>query len=72
MQVLCISHSASLASYADFHYKVVKNDIDDNTNASINLLDHEARIDELANILSGNNSSASKNIAMELLKNARI
>ena len=72
MQVLCISHSASLASYADHHYKVVKNDVDDNTNASINLLDHEARIDELANILSGNNSSASKNIAMELLKNARI
>ncbi len=53
IQMLCITHSAQIASLADSHYLMKKQTRDGRTEASVSLLDREERIAELSRILGG-------------------
>lgn len=54
-QVLCITHLAQVAGYADNHYCISKNVDNNDTKTTINLLDNNQSIVELAKMLSGEN-----------------
>ena len=54
-QVLCVTHSAQIASLADSHFLVSKAEKNGSTYTSVALLDYESRIDETARIISGIN-----------------
>ena len=62
-QVLCITHLASDAVYADTHYVVKKTSTENDTITNINELSHDESISELAIMASGkNNESAYKSM----------
>lgn len=52
-QVLCVTHSAQLASSATDHFRISKQESKGRTETSITELDYEGRIEELARILGG-------------------
>ncbi len=52
-QILSITHSAQIASLADRHLLVYKQEVGGRTESSVKLLDREERIAELARILGG-------------------
>ena len=52
-QVLCITHLPQIAALGHRHYRVHKAETDEGTTSHIDLLDNEARIREIANMLSG-------------------
>ena len=52
-QVLCVTHSAQIASLADVHYRVVKNESGGRAETAVELLGREARVEEIARILGG-------------------
>lgn len=52
-QVICVTHSAQIASLADVHYKICKNTSDGRFESDIRELDREGRIEELSRILGG-------------------
>ena len=52
-QVLCVTHSAQIASLADSHYLIRKNEQEGRSETSVTLLDQDARIEEIARILGG-------------------
>jgi DNA repair protein RecN (Recombination protein N) len=52
-QVLCVTHLAQIASFADHHYRVEKHEIKGRTVASVEDLNAEARVQEVARMLSG-------------------
>ena len=52
-QVLCVTHSAQLASSAAWHYKIAKSESEGRTETSLTVLDEQGRVDELARILGG-------------------
>ena len=52
-QILCITHSAQIASLADRHLLVRKEERDGRTESSVCVLEGEARVEELARILGG-------------------
>jgi DNA repair protein RecN (Recombination protein N) len=66
-QVLCITHLAPVAAPADAHYVVNKELQAGRTISSIQVLDRDARVTELARMLGGQ-SDAARNHAEELLK----
>jgi len=51
--VLCITHLAPVAAFADAHYVVAKQVRTGRTISEIRLLDPEARVDEVARMLGG-------------------
>ena len=53
MQVLAITHLPQIASRGDHHYKVFKEINDDHTRSGIEVLGEDARLQELARMLSG-------------------
>ncbi len=53
VQVVCITHAAQIASLADTHLLIEKNEIDGRMETSIRALDDESRVDEIARILGG-------------------
>ena len=63
--VLCISHLAQVASFADSHFKVDKEVIDSRTFSKIEKLNKEEQIREIARMLGG--GKAAENHARELL-----
>ncbi len=63
-QVLCVTHSAQIASCADTHYLISKEFRGDNTYTSVKALDYDERKQELARIMGG------MNITETLLKSA--
>lgn len=68
-QVLCVTHQAQIARYADAHFLVSKEVGDKRTKTSVNLLNQQGRIDELARMLAGNEiTQTAKKHARELLK----
>ena len=70
-QVLVVTHLAQLASYADQHYKVVKDVSGDHVQTRVQPLDSdEQRIEELAEMLGAVSDSGSQT-ARELLDEAR-
>ncbi len=52
-QVLCVTHSAQIASLADVHYRVVKNESGGRAETAVEVLDRDARVEEIARILGG-------------------
>jgi len=66
-QVLCITHSAQLAGYASKHYRVTKSVAEGRTFTHVEELQGEARVEELARLLSGKASNVAKKHAETLL-----
>lgn len=52
-QVLCVTHSAQIASLADTHYLISKRDVDGRTETAVTELDEEGSVLEVARILGG-------------------
>lgn len=68
MQVINITHLPQIAGLGDFHYLVYKEDRGNETFSGIRLLSREARVNEIAKMLSGEElSTAALNNARELL-----
>jgi DNA repair protein RecN (Recombination protein N) len=63
VQVVCITHAAQIASLADTHLLIEKNEIDGRMETSIRPLDDTARVDEIARILGGIEVTESQRIA---------
>ena len=55
VQVICVTHSAQIASLANSHLYVSKKEIDGRTQSDITRLDEEASVAEIARILGGIN-----------------
>lgn len=70
MQVISITHLPQIAAKGDWHYKVFKIDEEESTHSKIEMLDKEARLEELAQMLSGTNvTDAAYHNAKVLLQN---
>jgi DNA repair protein RecN (Recombination protein N) len=52
-QVICVTHSAQIASLANSHVYVSKRERDGRTESSVRYLDREERVLEIARILGG-------------------
>jgi DNA repair protein RecN (Recombination protein N) len=63
-QVLCVTHLAQIACFADHHYRVEKTEADGRTVARVEELSSEARTREIGRMLSG------QKLTPEALKNA--
>jgi DNA repair protein RecN (Recombination protein N) len=66
-QALCVTHLAQVAVCATHQLQVRKATGADTTNVDTRLLDDAGRVDEIARMLSGNNSEQSRAHAIELL-----
>lgn len=71
-QVLCITHQAVIAAWADRHLKVAKRVDDGRTRTSVQVLGADGRRDELARMLGGREITAGVRLAAsDLLEGAR-
>ncbi len=52
-QVLCVTHSAQIASLADTHYRITKTEKDGRAQTQVAVLDEQERVEEIARILGG-------------------
>ena len=52
-QVLCVTHSAQIASLADRHYLITKTEKDGRAETAVRLLEGDERVEEIARILGG-------------------
>lgn len=52
-QVICVTHSAQVASLADAHFRIEKREIDGRSETSVRRLSDPERVDEIARILGG-------------------
>lgn len=69
-QVICVTHSAQIASVADSHFLIEKNVENDRTYTNVTVLDFDGRKNELARIMGGINATESLlKSAEELLNN---
>ncbi len=69
-QALVITHSAQVAGYADRHFKISKRVHEDRTTTSVDEITGDARLGEIARIISGAEITAeSLTMARTLLKN---
>lgn len=69
-QVICVTHSAQIASLADSHFLIEKNVENDRTYTNVTVLDYDGRKNELARIMGGINATESLlKSAEELLNN---
>ena len=69
--VLCVSHLPQIACYADHHAKVTKIASRGRTVTAVEVLDGEARVTELSQML-GSDSGATRTNALEMLRQATI
>ena len=67
-QVICITHLAQVAAYADAHYYISKEVEEERTKTSVKELEENDKINELARISSGNISDIAIKYALELIK----
>ncbi len=68
-QILCITHLASIAVYADTQMKIEKTVENNSTSTGVRIIENEERVQEIARMLSGDaESSASLEHARQLLK----
>jgi DNA repair protein RecN (Recombination protein N) len=68
-QVIAISHLPQIASKAQFHYNVFKNELADSTITEIELLDDTSRVEAIAKMLSDEQvTETTVKAAQELLK----
>ncbi len=57
-QVLCVTHLPQVAAQADWHWSIAKETRDGATTSSVNVLDQEARVGEIARMLGGEKITA--------------
>lgn len=70
-QVLCVTHSAQIASLSDSHMKISKYENEHKTETKVDELTASERIDELARIIGGQDITETiRDTARELLKQA--
>ncbi len=70
-QVLCITHLPQVAAFADAHFTIRKQVEDGRTRSIVTALDHDGRIDEIAEMLDGTPiSEASRQSARAMLERA--
>ncbi len=68
-QVLCVTHQAQLARYADTHFLITKEISGNRTKTLALLLDYNGRVEELARMLAGSEiTNTAKKHAREMLK----
>ena len=71
-QVLCVTHSAQIASLADAHVRITKLERDGRAETEVALLTAEERIEEIARILGGIEvTELQRNAARELIEEYR-
>ncbi len=69
-QVLCVTHSAQIATLADHHFLISKKEVDGRAQTSIRLLSFEERVEEAARILGGINiTDAQRQAAKDMIEN---
>ncbi len=56
-QVICVTHSPMVAALADHHYVIEKSVLDGRTSTSLRYLNSAERVDELARMLGGENTT---------------
>ena len=67
-QVICVTHSAQIASLADAHYVIEKREEEGRASTSVRLLDDGERVEEIARILGGIDvTDIQRNAAAELI-----
>jgi DNA repair protein RecN (Recombination protein N) len=70
-QVLCVTHQPQLAVYADRQFKVEKKRVGQGTSVSVDALEGERRVEEIAQMLRGEGASShTKEEAAAMLKDA--
>lgn len=52
-QVICVTHSAQVASLADAHFRIEKKEVDGRSETSVRRLSDDERVEEIARILGG-------------------
>lgn len=68
-QVLCITHLPQIAAFGDVHFRVSKSDRRGQTLATVERIEGEARVDEIARMAGGEKiSAATRRHAAELLR----
>lgn len=67
-QIICVTHLAQVAAFADNHLLISKATDNERTFTSVTSLDKEGRICELARIMGGEITDSLKNSAKELLE----
>ncbi len=73
VQVVSVTHSAQIASLADLHLLITKQDAGDSTQTEVSELDDEGRVAELSRILGGINiTDAQRAAAYDMLKEREI
>ncbi len=70
-QVLCVTHLASIAAYADHHLKIEKQVLGERTVTQVQVISGEERVHEIARMLSGGGSSAGLEHARELIASSK-
>ena len=72
VQVLCITHSAQIASLATAHYKIAKETDGERAFTTVQVLNEEGRVGEVARILGGLSvTEAQSNAAREMIEEGR-
>ena len=72
LQILCITHSAQIASLADIHFLISKSEVNGATETAVQTLDYNGRVKELSRILGGINVTDSQRAAAVDMLNERI
>lgn len=68
-QVICVTHSAQIASLADNHFEIVKGEADGRAVTSLKKLTYEERVEETARLVGGIEvTETQKNAAREMIK----
>lgn len=71
-QVLCVTHSAQIASLADTHFLIAKGEADGRTQTEVRELNADGRVLEVARILGGIHVTESQlQAAKELIEDGR-
>jgi len=69
-QIICITHSAQIASLADTHMKISKSEVNGRTETSVKKLSLDERVEEIARILGGIEiTDTQRKTALELINN---
>ncbi len=67
-QVICVTHSAQIASLAEHHFFIAKHEKEGRTETFLSELDGEGRVDEIARILGGLSvTEVQRNAAKEMI-----
>jgi len=72
-QVLCVTHSAQIASLAKTHWYIAKTETDGRMQTTIRPLDEAERVEEIARILGGIEvTEAQRRAAVEMIEEGRV